>query len=941
MIYCTTTNQRTGWLLLTGYKNTGRMIRMIQSMSAGHAKAYYTEALQKADYYIDGQELNGTFRGHLSNRLGITGAVTREAFFALCENRHPGTGQPLTPRTKKDRKIGYDINFHVPKSVSILHALAKDNHILDAFRNCVAATMQDMEAHARVRVRKGGVYEDRVSGELLWVDFIHQTARPVEGFVPDPHLHAHCFVFNMSWDKAEKRLKAGKLREINKEIPYFKALFHKRLADKLVELGYKVRPTERSFEVEGIPKEVIALFSKRTDEIGRVAREKGITDAKELSELGARTRAKKQQGLSMEELKTEWKNQIVQLESGRDAVQNPPVRFSPTITKGYKDNAKVLDDCIGYSLLHHFERASVVPFNKLTATALSHSIGKAVSAEEITHALQALPDLIQVQEGDTLMCTTKEVLREEQRMVQFARDGKNIFAPLYKDLPQIKATGQQGQAIQHILTTTDMVSIVRGAAGAGKTTLMTEAVRHIEQAGKKVTVVAPTARASRGVLRDEGFDKANTVAGLLNNPTMQQELKGQVLWVDEAGMLGTKDMAALLELATNHNTRLILGGDTRQHASVVRGDALRILNTVGGIRVAEVDKIYRQKDAVYRNAVADLSKGNVWEGFKKLDSIEAIKEMEPGPAYKQFLDDYMEAVKAGKDVLVIAPTHDQGDKITAAIRERLKEAGYIGKREVEADRLKALNLTAAQKTDRRNLKEGLVVQFNQNQKGIKRGSRWHIEQIQDREVLLKDAANRTVTLDMSKPEHFDVYEQRQIAIAKGDKIQVTRNGFDKERKRLDNGLVLDVVTANKKHGLILQNPQSKQTYRIDRDFGNITHAHCLTSHASQGKTVDHVFIAQPAATFPATNAKQFYVSVSRAREKVHIYTDDKEELLTRAAQLGDRTGAMELVKHGDATKHIEHVLMLQREKDKTPQNLPAPDRLMDINQIFEDYEPGL
>ena len=920
------------------------MIRMIQSMSAGHAKAYYTEALSKADYYIDGQELNGSFQGRLSKRLGVTGAVTREAFFALCENRHPLTGQPLTPRTKKERKIGYDINFHVPKSVSILNALAKDDHIINAFRHSVVATMQDMEAHARVRVRKGGVSSDRDSGELIWADFIHQTARPVTGFAPDPHLHAHCFVFNLAWDGTEQRVKAGKLREINRQMPYFQALFHKRLADNLVELGYRVRPTAKSFEVAGIPKEVIALFSKRTDAIGRVAKEKGITDAKQLDALGARTRAKKQQGMSMEELKAEWKDQIIQLEQGKEAVQNPPVRFTPEQTKEQPVKDKVLKECIDYAMLHHFERASVVSFNTLAATALKHSIGKAVSVDDVTAGLNTLPELIRVEDGGRLMCTTKEVLREEQRMVQLARGGKNIFTPLYAEAPEINATGQQGQAIRHVLTTSDMVAIVRGAAGAGKTTLMTEAVKLMEQAGKQVTVVAPTARASRGVLRDEGFVKADTVAGLLHNPELQQQLRGQVLWVDEAGMLGTKDMASLLEIATKQKARLILGGDTRQHASVVRGDALRILNTVGGISVAEVDKIYRQKDAVYRSAVADLSKGDIPSGFRKLDGIDAIKEIRSGNNNAGLLDDYMTAVKAGKDVLVIAPTHEQGEQLTVAIREALKAAGHIGKRELEIERLKSKGLTQAERSDPRNLETGLVVQFNQNQKGIKRGSRWDIANIIEHDVLLKDESGRTVPLDLSKPEHFDVYERKQITVAKGDKMQVTRNGFDKERKRMDNGLVLDVVSVSKKNGLILRNPQSKIEYRIGADFGNITHAHCITSHASQGKTVDEVFVAQPAATFAATNAKQFYVSVSRAREKVHIYTDDREELLIRASQMGERAGAMELVRSA-TDKHLEYVRLHEIEKShdeiQTIEQDKTQEHIINITKPYEDYEPGL
>lgn len=921
------------------------MIRMIQSMSSGHAKSYYTEALSKADYYIDGQELNGTFQGRLSKRLGITGAVTREAFFALCENRHPATLQPLTPRTKKERKIGYDINFHVPKSVSVLHALAKDDHILDAFRTCVAATMQDMEAHARVRVRKGGVYEDRVSGELLWADFIHQTARPVDGFAPDPHLHAHCFVFNLGWDDIEQRVKAAKLREINKEIPYFKAMFHKRLADKLVSLGYRVRPTEKSFEVVGVPQAVIEMFSKRTDEIGRVAKEKNITDAKELSQLGARTRAKKQSGLSMAELRADWKNQIMQLEQGQNTVDNHPVRFSPVKSKeelAKEPNAK---DCIEYSLLHHFERASVVSFNKLLATALHHSIGATVNAKEIITGLEQDKRIIRVQEGANLLCTTKEVLQEEQRMVNLANAGRNRFAPLYTALPNIKADGQQGIAIAHILQTSDMVSIVRGAAGAGKTTLANEAVRHINKVGKRVLFVAPTSRASRGVLRDEGFKNAETVAKFLISEELQKQVKDQVLWVDEAGMLGTKDMAVLLDIATKQNARLILGGDTRQHASVVRGDALRILNTVGGIKVAEVDKIYRQKDETYRMAVADLSKGNIVDGFAKLESIGALREADPADPFAALIDDYMASRKAGKNVLIISPTHFVGDRVNEHIRQALCDAGMIGKRQMEAKSYKSYGWTAAQKSDWRNLRPGMVVQFNQNQKGIRRGSNWKIDNIEQEDISLVNDKGDKAQLDLSKPDQFDLYRHSVIPVAKGDKLMITRNGFDRQKQRLDSGLVFDVVSVSKRNGIVLQNPKGQVQHHIDSDFGNIAYAHCVTSHKAQGKTVDEIFIAQPVATFPATNAKQFYVSVSRAREKVRIYTDDKEALLNYALKQGDRTGAMELVQTNSAL-HMEHIMMLQRHQEITPaiEHTPHPEREMDktMDQLntYEDYEPG-
>lgn len=884
------------------------MIRMIQSSSAGHAKAYFSEALVQADYYINGQELQGKFEGKLSERLAQTGKATKEGFFALAENINPQTGAPLTPRTKEDRTVGYDINFHCPKSVSIVHALSADNHILEAFEKSVSDTMRDIEADSQTRIRKGGQYDDRNTGELIWAEFTHQTARPVDDHTPDPHLHSHCFVFNVTWDKEESQYKAAKFRDIKRDMPFYQARFHKRLSDRLMTLGYQVRLTDKSFEIEGVPQRAIDLFSKRTDEIGRVAKEKGITDAKKLDELGARTRSKKQKGLTMAELKSAWRKQIKELGTGDDKEEgDKAVRHGPEGERKRTD-AK---ECLNYAISHSFERASVMQDRRLLTNAYRHSLGQDnISLDDITEEFKADNRLIHVKEKARTMCTTKDVLREEKQMVNLARQGLGKMTPLYLKAPPTKLKEGQANAVDHILTTTNRVSIIRGAAGNGKTTLMEEAVGLMQKAGKTVTVVAPTAEASRGVLKEEGFREAETVAKLLVDRRMQDSLEGQVLWVDEAGLLGTQDMTALLKLSEKKNARLILGGDTRQHASVVRGDALRILNTVGGIRSAEVDKIYRQKNVHYRKAVEDLSKGNVKGGFDKLDQLGAIKSIDPLKPNEDLVSDYLRVLKKGKTALVISPTHKQGDAVTDDIRTKLRQAGKIGKKEISADRLVSLNLTAAQKTDRRNYKAGQVIQFNQNLPGIKRGSTWHVNAIINEQVSLSDNKGGSQELPIDKSGHYDVFEKSTICLSKGDKVRITRNGFDTEDKRLNNGQTLEVSSVNKKGKITLQNSASKAVYTLDDDFGHIAHAHCITSHASQGKTVDEVFIAQPSGTFSATDAKQFYVSVSRAREQVHIYTDDKAALLDHASELGERQSALELV--SNKRTHQDYVHDRQR-----------------------------
>lgn len=911
------------------------MIRMIQNNSAQQAKDYFNDSLAMADYYLDGQELNGNIQGKLAERLGIACPTTKETFFSLCENIHPKTGKPLTPRTKEGRRTGYDINFHCPKSLSILHALSKDDHLLKAFERSVLETMQDMEADAQTRIRAQGQNEDRKTGELLWADFTHQTARPVDGSAPDPHLHTHCFVFNATWDETEKKVKAAQLGEVKRDMPYYQARFHKRLSDNLIDLGYQIRRTDKYFEVEGVPSRVVDLFSKRTDAIGRFAKEQGVSGEKALSKLGARTRCKKQKGMSMADLKAEWRRQILELGPEENGKEDKAIRFAP----GSAKDTLTAKQCLDHALLHGFERASVLQGRRLLEAAYRHSLGsKAVLLSSVSAAFEADSRIILVKEKGRMVCTTKEVLREEKHMVELARSGQGKMKPLYMEAPDLNLEGQQAEAVSHILTTADRVSIIKGQAGTGKTTLLKEAVPFIEKTGKQVIVVAPTSAASRGVLREEGFAEAETVSKLLIDTELQNQLENNVLLVDEAGLLGTKDMTSLLELVTEKNARLLLLGDTRQHSAVVRGDALRILSTLAGIRSAEVSRIYRQKHFEYRSAVEDLAKGDVKSAFEKLDKMGAIKSIDPMQPNKQLVNDYIERVKKGKSCLVVSPTHAQGLEVTDAIRKALRKEGKLGQKELKAPKMNNLNLTEAEKSDWRNFKAGQVVQFNQNVNGAKRGSAWTVVQTSAEGIELTGLNGENLILPVAKSKTYDVFEKGEIGLSKNDQLRITRNGFDLSGKRLNNGQMLELVSV-KKDGqiVVLRNKQSKVTYELDKDFGHLAHAYCVTSHASQGKTVDEVFISQPAATFSATDAKQFYVSVSRGRDAVHIYTDEKEQLLEYASESGNRQSALELLEKRNQSVNYD-LNQIRQEMEGEPRGAnPYRQPLHTIEKA--DYDP--
>ena len=437
--------------------------------------------------------------------------------------------------------------------------------------------------------------------------------------------------------------------------------------------------------------------------------------------------------------------------------------------------------------------------------------------------------------------------------------------------------------------------MLRGGAGTGKTTMMKTAVKLIEETDRQIYAFAPTADASRDMLRSEGFDRADTVARLLKDEELQSEIQNQVIWVDESGMLGTKDMGDILELADDLNTRVILTGDTRQHTAVQRGDAMRILRQVAGIPIPSVNRIYRQKGKEYREAVEAISAGDISTGFNKLESLGSIEELESKDVSKRLAEDYLKAQKENRTALVISPTNEQAQLVTENIRQGLKDNGSLEKKDRSYSRLKNLYYSSAQKEDWRSYSVGQVIQLHQNMPRLKKGSQAKIIKA-DKEGIEMMQNGQSHTLDLARPDDFDVYHSFDINLSKGDRIRITKNSFDKNGRRLNNGKILEVESFSRQGDVRLKTPDRKNgaVYEIERDFGNFNHAYCITSYASQGKTVDRVLIAQPSATFPASNMKQFYVSVSRGREAVKIYTDDKDDLLQTIHKEGDRMSVHEL-----------------------------------------------
>jgi conjugative relaxase-like TrwC/TraI family protein len=866
------------------------MLRITPSQNPDAAKQYFGKGMVRSDYYIDGQEMPGVWGGKGATLLGLKGQVQQTDYFSLCDNLHPQTGEQLTPRQKDARRVGFDFTFSAPKSVSVLYELSGDERILDAFRASVKETMEEAEREMKTRVRIKGADHDRETGNMVWAEFTHFTARPEEGR-PDPHLHSHCFAFNQSFDEVEKRWKAGQFGDLKRDAPYWEAAFDARLAHRIKELGYATGKRGYSFEIAGTPQSLIDKFSRRRNAIEREAAEKGVSDAEGKHFIGYWGRQNKSKGVGIAELRKEWDARLS--DSERTALE------SAIHGRANGDRAYTSGEAKEYALAHSFQNASAVSEKRLRAEALKFAVGS-VLPESVADIAQH-PEVFAHKHDGQLMATTKTVLENEVAMLEFARDGQRKFRPFVNaaEMPGDAFAGlsdEQRKAQLHILNSRDTVTGVVGKAGTGKTRLMRGTVDAIEsESGQKVFVFAPSSQASRGVLKKEGFRDAETLEMLLTNEKLQEQTKGQVLWVDEAGLVSSRDMRRLMDVAKRNGNRVILSGDYTQHSSVEAGDAFRLLEKEAGVRLARLSEIRRQTDPGYRKAVEAIASGTgraAQKGFDALEQMGCVIEASGEERHQMLVADYLKASEDGKSALIIAPTHGEGGKLTEALRSALKEQGALGAERTFVSR-RSTGWTDAQKGDVRNYEPGMVVEFHQNAKGFTRGDKAVAVAGENGPQLLKRDGTM-VAVPVGQAKRFEVYRTRDIAIARGDRIRITRNGEAKVEgqargTRINNGDIFTVEGFTKEGDIRLEKGKL-----LPKDWGHLSLGYVDTSYASQGKTVDRVFIAAGNQSLPAVGRQQWYVSASRGREMAKLYVDSREDVRGAIAKNSERLSAVEL-----------------------------------------------
>lgn len=861
------------------------MFTALAHKNLADAKKYFDEHLAQNDYYAAGEIRPGQWIGAGTERLGLKNNVAREQFHALCENLNPETGERLTQRQQKEgqRRVFYDFTCSAPKSVSVLAVTLDDRRLIEAHEEAARIAFRELETFAAARVRKQGGRTDRNTGNLVAASFVHDSSRAL-----DPQLHTHFTVFNATFDKAECCWKALEARGMYDAIRYGTAVYRNELARRVQQIGFSIKPAQHGFEIEGVSHEILKRFSKRSQERDRVVQEMEQRLGHKLSNNAValavhQSRAKKIKGISTAEVR---ERQLSQL-SGDERQSLQMLRASAYPSR-LPRIALVENQALNYAIEHVFERKSVVPEHELLNVALSHRLGQ-MDLNHLKAAVKHSDDLIKAERG----LSTKQILATELSLIQTVDAACDSVPPLHPGYRPADWLGDdQRRAIYHILRTGDRITGLKGLAGSGKTSALRELVTACNEAKIETLFCAPTAAATE-VLRKEGFTAVTLQSLLLSKPS---SLRDKLIVLDEAGAVGMDDMKRLFDLAKN--SRIILSGDTGQHGSVPRGDALRILEQHSDFKSGQLTAIRRQRKAEYRKAVELAAQKRTVEAFAQLERMDAVTELAGDLLHGKAAQSYLKVLAENKSALLVAPTWNEIEAVTEKVRAELKSSGRLAGEEKEFQVFDSLSWTEAQKHDARQYAPGMAIHFHRRGHGFEKGETVQVVagEGDSLKVQRADGAKTLFRLSIGC-RSFDVGEKRKLKVAAGDKLLLQSNAVA-GRKHFVNGELVEVKAIQGDSVLLADGRVIPHSYRT------FTHGYAVTSHAAQGKTVDKVLVVASSRSLPAVSQEQFYVSISRGRERCQIFTDDCDLLRSHVADSSARLAAVEAMPQRDFLQTI-------------------------------------
>jgi conjugative relaxase-like TrwC/TraI family protein len=836
---------------------------------------YLSRHLRKNDYWSEAeQEVQGEWIGEGAKALGLSGAVTDAPFEALRENRHPRTGEPLTARDQANRVAFFDVQFSAPKDVSVLAMVGGDERVREAFKESVKTALAEMERFAAVRERRGeaaGSEAYRLTGNIVGALFFHDASRDL-----DPQLHGHAVLANATWDGARNEWLALQPVEMLRASAYLRQVMYRELAGRLRALGYEpYEMNSKGFAVRGV-EHLRERFSKRTRQVQKLAEEFAATKGRkptkrEVEVLVRESRGDKLTRISTSEVRARQRAELSPSEThGLDHL----VRAARAQVPRQQWSQGIVRSVLEAALRHVYGRSSVVREGEVLSAALElHP--DFFRWRELREELALHPDVIR-KEGEMSLWPIR---REENAAVERVRTGRNQRFPLGEASgPPASLTAGQLLAAKTLLESRDFVSVLIGDAGTGKTTVLSAVeAAHLAAGGSRFLPLAPTTRA-REALVSSGLADADTVQRFLVSESMQRQAAGRVVLIDEAGLLSTQQLDQLTRIAADVRARLLLVGDTKQHYSVQRGDALRNVIRYSGTPIVRLSEVLRQRTEADRRFSRLLASGAVAEAFEFADRRGLIREAsDDHTLFAQASEHFVRNRLQGIETLVVIPFWEEIERFNAEVRPALRKARLLGETEVVREAVKPLTWTDEQKIHWDQYRPGDRLLFARNTRFFKRGVAAEVIAILPDGLRVRGPKGREAKITRKQRASFEVGRAQSLAVSAGDRLLIRGREDD---AGFANGDFREVAHVDPLTNRVVFTDGKE----LPPTFAAWTYGHALTSYRSQGSTAEESLLVLGEVALRSLARRQFYVGNTRYRGAHAIYLSNKADMLRRLSR---------------------------------------------------------
>ena len=663
---------------------------------------YYlrTVAAGREEYYSGAGEAPGYWLGGGSALLGLCGEVAPGDLRAVLAGVSPH-GEILTKAgvAEARRVAGFDLTFSAPKSVSLLYGLS-DRGVATTVRavhaDALAQALSYLERHAlRVRRDAGGLRHLGAQG-LVAAAFLHRTSR-----AGDPQLHTHVLVANATlghdgaWSAPDGRLFYIHARAAG-------AVYQGALRAGLGQaLGVAFGPVTRGqAELEGVPRSVRRAFSTRRREIEAVLAATGEHSSRAAEVAALVTRSPKTPGAepSGPGLRRRWLDRGAEV--GLDVSGHPRGPFAAllgqvpwTPPRGAEVDllvARLLGPEGLTAAASGFERRDVV-------WSIAGGLARGAeldTLEALAERLLARRDVVTLgslgRSGERRYTTTELLAVERALLAQSERLGsarRGVVGPValatgLRRFPLL--ADEQVAMVRRLVTSGAGVDVVVGKAGAGKTLALAAARRAWESAGLRVLGAALSARAAHALAEGAGLE-ADTLARLFARISGGSQHLGSrdVIVVDEAGMVGTRQLARLVELTDAAGAKIVLVGDPRQLPEIDAGGTLSAL--VERLGAIELTENRRQREHWERVALDALRNGRAEVA---LATYERAGRVHTAPSLAEARADLARAwaasSRAGQGSVMLAVERAEVAALNDLARASLRQGGSLGDDVVKA-----------------------------------------------------------------------------------------------------------------------------------------------------------------------------------------------------------------------------------------------------------------